>query len=65
MLNRDEMRAYMATRRAEWKEQGKCYLCGYDREDLQYKTCGKCRELARKRTKRQKEKLKCERSAAL
>jgi len=54
MLTRDEMRVYMATRRAKWREQGKCPLCGYERENKRYKCCGRCREQARVNAKRRR-----------
>ena len=54
MLNRDEMRVYMAARRAEWRDKGKCPLCGYEREDARWKCCAKCRKQSRERMKRYK-----------
>ena len=54
MLDKDTMRVYMANKRQAWREQGKCPLCGYDREDKRYVNCGRCREQARNNAKRRK-----------
>ena len=51
MLDRDTMREYMRTKRSEWREQGLCPLCGYERDNEKYKCCGRCREQARVRNR--------------
>jgi len=56
MLDRETMRKYMATRRAEWKARGLCVDCGTKRNDERYLRCDACREKARRRVKKWKSK---------
>jgi len=56
MLDRETMRKYMATRRAEWKARGLCVDCGTRRNDLRWLRCDACREKARRRVKKWKSK---------
>jgi len=60
MLTRDEMRAYMAAKRAEWRAQGKCPTCGYERDDERWTCCSRCREMSRARVKRMKDRRKAD-----
>ena len=57
MFGREEMRAYIKARRADWSARGLCPYCGRER-DSKYKVCNRCRELARARQSRYEAKRK-------
>lgn len=48
------MRKYNARRTKTFRENGLCPVCGGEREELEFKLCGSCRERARDEKRRNK-----------